>query len=49
MTSPGDLPDPGIKLGSPALQADSSPAEPPTKPHLPLVTHKKYCCFLHSY
>ena len=26
--SPGDLPDPGIKLGSPALQADSLPSEP---------------------
>ena len=25
--SPGDLPDPGIELGSPALQADSLPAE----------------------
>ena len=25
--SPGDLPDPGIKLGSPALQADSLPTE----------------------
>ena len=25
--SPGDLPDPGIKAGSPALQADSSPTE----------------------
>ena len=25
----GDLPDPGIKLGSPALQADSLPAELP--------------------
>ena len=24
---PGDLPDPGIKPGSPALQADSSPTE----------------------
>ena len=23
--SPGDLPDPGIKLGSPALQVDSLP------------------------
>jgi len=23
--SPGDLPNPGIKLGSPALQADSLP------------------------
>ena len=30
--SPGDLPDPGIKPGSPALQADSSPAEPQGKP-----------------
>ena len=29
--SPGDLPDPGIKLRSPALQADSLPAEPPGK------------------
>ena len=26
--SPVDLPDPGIKLGSPALQADSLPSEP---------------------
>ena len=25
--SPEDLPDPGIELGSPALQADSLPAE----------------------
>ena len=25
--SPGDLPDPGIEPGSPALQADSSPTE----------------------
>ena len=30
--SPGDLPDPGIKPGSPALQADSLPSEPPRKP-----------------
>ena len=27
--SPGDLPDPGIKPGSPALQADALPSEPP--------------------
>ena len=27
--SPGDLPNPEIKLGSPALQADSLPAELP--------------------
>ena len=31
--SPGDLSDPGIKLGSPALQADSLPSEPPGKPN----------------
>ena len=30
--SPGDLPNPGIKPGSPALQADSLPSEPPWKP-----------------
>ena len=30
--SPGDLPNPGIELLSPALQADSLPAEPPGKP-----------------
>ena len=27
--SPGDLPDPGIELRSPALQADVLPSEPP--------------------
>ena len=27
--SPGDLPNPGIEPGSPALQADSLPSEPP--------------------
>ena len=26
--SPGDLPNPGIEPGSPALQADSLPSEP---------------------
>ena len=29
--SPGDLPDPWIKLGSPTLQADALPSEPPEK------------------
>ena len=29
--SPGDLPDPGIELGSPVLQADSLPSEPSGK------------------
>ena len=28
---PGDLPDPGIELGSPVLQVDASPSEPPGK------------------
>ena len=32
--SPGHLPEPGIKPGSPALQADSLPSEPPEKPVL---------------
>ena len=29
---PGDLPDPGIKPGSPALHTDSLPSDPPGKP-----------------
>ena len=32
--SPGDLPDPGIKPGSPALQADSVLSELPGKPSI---------------
>ena len=31
--SPGDLPDPGIEPGSPALQADSLPTELSGKPY----------------
>ena len=31
--SPGDLPDPEIEPGSPALQADALPSEPPGKPY----------------
>ena len=31
LPSPGDLPNPGIKRRSPALQADSLPAEPPVR------------------
>ena len=34
MRSPADLSDPGIELGSPALQADSLPAELSEKPKL---------------
>ena len=30
--SPGDIPDPGIEPGSPTLQADALPSEPPGKP-----------------
>ena len=45
--SPGDLPDPGIKSGSPALQADPLPSEPPGKPQfiLPLFknSNKNIC------
>ena len=29
--SPGDLPNPGIEPGSPALQVDALPSEPPGK------------------
>ena len=32
--SPGDLPGPGIEPGSPALQTDALPSEPPGKPIL---------------
>ena len=31
--SPGDLPNPGIEPGSPALQADALSSEPPGKPN----------------
>ena len=41
MPSPGDLPDPGIKPGSPALEADTLTSEPPGKPqHLGLSTEE---------
>ena len=36
-SSSGDLPDPGIKLGSPTLQADSLPSEPPENPFHVLI------------
>ena len=32
--SPGDLPDPGIKPGSPALQADTLLCEPQERPYI---------------
>ena len=34
----GDLPDPGIKPGSPRLQADAVPSEPPGKPKVQHLT-----------
>ena len=37
--SPGDLPDPGIKLGSPAFQMDSLSSEPSGKCYLWLVVN----------
>ena len=39
---PGDLPNPGIKLRSSALQADSSPAELPGKPQNKMLPLNKY-------
>ena len=32
--SPGDLPNPGIKPGSPTWQADALPSEPPGRSNL---------------
>ena len=52
--SPGDLPDPGIEPGSPALQSDALPSEPPgtnvnkftinilSKKHQELQEHSSY-------
>ena len=47
--SPGDLPDPGIKSGSPALQADSSLSEPPGRNHyeLEVIQVKLYLSGFH--
>ena len=35
--SPGDLPNRGIEAGSPALQVDYLPSEPPGSPSLMLI------------
>ena len=35
--SPGDLPDPGLEPGSPALQVDALPSEPSGEPAVPMV------------
>ena len=37
--SPGDLPNPGIKLCSPTLQADALPSEPPGKWFIYTIVH----------
>ena len=39
--SPGDLPGPGTKPGSPTLQADSLPSELPRNPHTHIHTHRR--------
>ena len=41
--SPGDLSNPGIKPGSPALQADYLPSEPPGKPEVLWVGPNLIC------
>ena len=40
--SPMNLPDPGIELGSPALQADSSLTELPGKPVIDIQKQKMF-------
>ena len=47
LPSPGDLPDPGIKPRSPALEADALTSEPPGKP--PLCLPLSYCLFSMSH
>ena len=49
--SPGDLPDPGIELGSLTLQADCLPTEPPGKhtyPGLLPKLEKRILDFIHE-
>ena len=41
--SPEDLPNPGIELGSPALQADSLTSEPPRSPKHSHAATKRSC------
>ena len=41
-----DLPDPGIKPRSLALQADSLPTEPPEKPHATAAKSLQLCLTL---
>ena len=47
---PGDLPDPGIKPGFPAFQADALTSEPPGKPQTPVEVMKvTVTCFKRSH
>ena len=43
--SPGDLPSPGIEPGSPALQTDTLPSEPPEKPCI----YAYICIYIYVY
>ena len=46
-TSPGDLPNPGIEPGSPALQADSLPSgKPPGKPVIEQKIEERWIYYL---
>ena len=44
--SPGGLSNPGIKPGSPTLQADSLTSEPPVKPQDPMSRVNGYGHFI---
>ena len=44
--TPGDLPNPRIKLESPALQADSLTAEPPGKPSRQITSPLNFSPFM---
>ena len=48
LPSPGDLPDPGIEPGSPALEADALTSEPPGKLNLISSPLTAKCCTRHK-
>ena len=45
LPSPGDLPDPGIGPGSPALEADALTSEPPGEPKAELIDAFELWCW----
>ena len=48
--SPGDLPNLGIEPGSPTLQADTLPSEPPGKHNAAyLAPNSNDCSFIYSF